>query len=106
MNSNDVVEIWTVNYVKSIFLLSNRYDSIKPLLIKNNDDKKFTIKALGIYKTIGCFDINVFRKYSGYYRMCGHSYLNIIIVYLIPTLVFKILFKIISIMKGLWKEKL
>lgn len=105
MNSNDIVEIRTKNYVKSIFLLSSKYDSLKPSLVRNNDDKKFSFRSLVNYKANGCFDKKAFIEYKDYFKMCGHSYFKIEVISLLPKGCLRFCLKIKDLVKNVCRKK-
>lgn len=105
MNREETVQIWTINYIKSIFSLNDRYDDIKPLLITSKFDKKFSFKNLIFYKINDCFDINVFKKYYYYYKLEKNSILLLYIVKFIPLKLLQFLFNICQTIRRLKNEK-
>lgn len=94
MNKEDLVKIWTENYCKSIFLLNDNYDFLKPCLIKKHYDNKFSFLSLLSYKVNGIFEFKIYKKYFGYFKLQGYKIAKIYLVRIIPTFLLLILKKI------------
>ena len=92
-DKESIVNIRTLNYVKSVFLLKTDYDDIKPYILKSNYDKVFSLKNLLRYKKAEVFDLKIYKKYMRYYKMCGYNIISLYIVCFIPMRVIKIISK-------------
>lgn len=98
-DKESIVYVWTLNYVKSVFLLNKEYDDLRPYILNSKYDNKFSFKFLLIYKYKGVFDYKIYKKYSYYYKICGNSWFKLYLVKLIPSFALTATVKLVKLFK-------
>ena len=98
-NAHDLLNVWCIDYCKSIFLLDSRFDDLKPFLLKANFDGVFTFRKLLHYKVSGIFDLKLFKKYIGWYKLEGNCTLKLYLTYFTPIFLLRFLKSLKSFLK-------
>lgn len=90
-----IIEMWSTNYCKAIDLLPDKYNNYKHFAYKLHDHNILSKKSIMFYRTNGNFNYKIYKNNKNFLPLASEcSSLQLIIISLIPSFIFKLLYYI------------